>query len=86
MPGDLVWLTGDAIPNYGTTSFTQIIVSAPAVAMVLCEGPGVVSVWPETEGHKLLVLLNYRKYVAAISRHAAGTATIQGAAYGASGR
>jgi hypothetical protein len=29
------------------------------------------------------VLLNYRKYVAAITRHAAGTATIQGAAYAA---
>jgi hypothetical protein len=81
MPGDLVWLTDDAIPNYGTTSFTQIIVSAPAVSMVLCEGPAVTSVWPETEAHKLLVVLNCRKYVAAITRHAAGTATVQGAAY-----
>jgi hypothetical protein len=84
MPGDLVWLTDDAIPNYGTTSFTQIIVSAPAVAMVLCEGEGITSVFPETKAQELDVVLNYRKYVAAITRHAAGTATIQGAAYGAS--
>jgi hypothetical protein len=28
-------------------------------------------------------VLNYRKYIAAITRHAAGTATIQGNAYGA---
>jgi hypothetical protein len=83
MPGDLVWLTDEAIPNYGTTSFTQIIVSAPAVAMVFCEGEGVVSVFPETKATELNVLLNCRKYVAAITRHAAGTATIQGAAYAA---
>jgi hypothetical protein len=79
----LVWLTDDAIPNYGTTSFTQIIVSAPAVAMVFCEGEGVVSVFPETKATELDVLVNSRKYVAAITRHAAGTATIQGAAYAA---
>jgi hypothetical protein len=81
MPGDVVWLTDDAIPNYGTTSFTQIIVSAPAVAMVVVEGEGVTSVFPEYKPQELGVLLNLRKYVAAVTRHAAGTATIQGAAY-----
>jgi hypothetical protein len=84
MPGDLVWLTDDAIPNYGTTTNTQIIVSAPAVAMVLCEGEGVTSVWPETKAQELDVVLNQRKYVAAVTRHAAGTASIQGQAYGSS--
>jgi hypothetical protein len=86
MPGDLVWLTDDAIPNYGTTSFTQIIVSAPAVAMVVCEGEGVTSVFPETKATELGVILNYRKYVTAITRHAAGTATVQGAAYSSAER
>jgi hypothetical protein len=81
MPGDLVWLTDDAIPAYGTTAFSQIIVSAPAVSMVLCEGEGVTSVFPETKAQELDVVLNYRKYAAAITRHAAGTATINGAAY-----
>ena len=84
MPGDLVWLTDDAIPTYGTTAFTQIIVSAPAVAMVLCEGEAITSVFPETKAQELDVVLNLRKYVAAITRHAAGTATVQGAAYAAS--
>jgi hypothetical protein len=83
MPGDLVWLTDDAIPNYGTTGFTQIIVSAPAVAMVVCEGEGITSVFPETKAQELDVVLNDRKYVSAVTRHAAGTATIQGAAYAA---
>jgi hypothetical protein len=83
MPGDLVWLTDDGIPTYGTSSFTQIIVSAPAVAMVLCEGEGVTSVFPETKATELGVILNYRKYAGAITRHAAGTATIQGATYSA---
>jgi hypothetical protein len=52
--------------------------------MVVTEGEPVVPVWPETEGHKLLVLLNLRKYVAAVARHAGGTRTVQGAAYGSS--
>jgi hypothetical protein len=86
MPGDLVWLTDDAIPNYGTTSFTQIIVSAPAVSMVLCEGEGVTSVFPETKATELGVVLNYRKYAASVTRHAGGTASVQGAAYSSAER
>jgi hypothetical protein len=81
MPGDLVWLTDDAIPTYGTTAFTQIVVSAPAVSMVVCEGEGVTTATPETFANELRVVLNFRKYIAAVTRHAAGTATIQGAAY-----
>jgi hypothetical protein len=81
MPGDVVWLTDDGIPNYGTTSNTQIIVSAPAVAMVLCEGEGVTSVFPETQAQMLDIVLNQRKYVAAVTRHAAGTASVSGGAY-----
>jgi hypothetical protein len=56
MLGDLVWLTDDAIPTYGTTSFTQIIVSAPTVAMVLCEGEAITSVFPETKATELGVV------------------------------
>jgi hypothetical protein len=78
MPGDVVWLVDEAVPNFSTTSFTQIIVSAPAVAMVVCEGEGVTSVFPEYKPQELGVLLNYRKYVAAVTRHATGPATIQG--------
>jgi hypothetical protein len=84
MPGDLVWLTDDAIPNYGTTANTQMIVSAPAVAMVLCEGEGVTSVFPETKAPELDVILNARKYISAISRHAGGTSSVNGGAYPAS--
>jgi hypothetical protein len=83
MPGDLIWLTDDGIPNYGTTSFTQIIVSAPAVAMVVCEAEGDTSVFRETKAAELDVVLNYRKYWAVVTRMAGGTASIQGAAYAA---
>jgi hypothetical protein len=81
MPGDVVWLTDDSIPNYGTTSNTQIIMSAPSTAMMLVEGEAITTAFVETKAAELVVVLNYRKYVVAIARHAAGTATIQGAAY-----
>ena len=81
MPGDIVWLTDDGIPNYGTTSFTHILVAAPAVSMVLCEGEGVTSVFPETKAQELDVIVNLRAYVAAVTRHKAGTAVISSSAY-----
>jgi hypothetical protein len=83
------------MPAYGMEVYIPTFTSAdkaslqkesetpPAVAMVLCEGEGLTSVFPETEATHLDVVLNVRKYVAAISRHAAGTATIQGTAYAA---
>ena len=83
---DIVWLVDDAIPNYGTTANTQIIVSAPAVAMVLCEGEGVTSVFPETEATHLGVILNVRKYVSAVTRRDAGTSTVHAEAYKASAK
>src|SRR5262249_33680825 len=86
LPGDIVWMVDEAIPNWGTTRFSQIIMSAPAVAMVLCEGEGVVSVFPEYKPQALDVLLNLRKYVAAVARHAGGTSTVQGAAYPSSNK
>jgi hypothetical protein len=84
MPGDLVWMVDEACPNYGTTTNTSIIVSAPAVAMVVVEGEGVTSVWPEYKPNELACLLNFRKFICAIARMAAGTAVIQGSAYGSS--
>lgn len=79
-PGDVLWFTDDNIPASGAD--TQIIVSAPDEAVLLMESPDpVLSVWPQTFGGNLQVVINLRKYVVAINRHAAGSATISGAAY-----
>jgi hypothetical protein len=54
--------------------------------MVLCEGEGVTSVFPETEATHLGVILNVRKYVSAVTRHDAGTSTVHAEAYKASAK
>jgi hypothetical protein len=81
MPGDVVWLCDDNIPAVGTTTIAQILVAAPAVATVLLEGEPITTPFAETFANELKVVLNYRKYVAVITRHAAGVATIQGEGY-----
>jgi hypothetical protein len=48
--------------------------------MMLVEGEAI-SVFTETVAAELWVLVNYRKYVVAITRDAAGTATIQAEAH-----
>jgi hypothetical protein len=53
LSGDVVWLTDDSIPNYGTTSNTQIIVSS--TAMMLAEGEAITSVFTETVAAELRV-------------------------------
>lgn len=81
LPGGVLWFTNDNIPTVGTTSQTQILVSAPDEAVLLLEAPPVMSVFPQTYANQLQCLLNLRSYVAVVTRHASGTATVQGAAY-----
>jgi hypothetical protein len=80
LPGGVLWFTDDNIPASGAN--TQIIVSSPDQAVVLAESDQpTLSVFPETYASNLGVILNLRTYVAAILRHASGTATITGNAY-----
>ena len=80
MPGNLLWFTDDTIPASGSN--TQLIVSAPEEAVVLAESDTpILSVFPETYAQGLDVVVNLRSYAAAVTRHAAGTATIVGPAY-----
>jgi hypothetical protein len=81
LPGGVLWFTDDTIPNAGTTSETQLIVSAPDEAMVLLEGDPIFSVYPQTDAASLELVAGLRSYVAAIPRYASGTASIAGAAY-----
>ena len=81
MPGGLLWLTDDNIPNVGTTSQTQLLVSSPGDAVVLMEDEPILTPFVETKGNTMQVIWNSREYVCAITRHAAGTAVITGKAY-----
>jgi hypothetical protein len=81
LPGGVLWFEADAIPNSGTTSQTQLIVSAPDEAVVLFEGAPVLSVFPQTDAASLELVANLRAYVAAVTRYPSGTAVIAGAAY-----
>jgi hypothetical protein len=81
LPGGALWFEADAIPNSGTTSQTQLIVSAPDEAVVLFEGAPVLSVFPQTDAALLELVANLRAYVAAVTRYPSGTASIAGAAY-----
>lgn len=81
MPGGVLWFTSDAIPNYGTTSQTQILVSAPAVAILLMESTPVLNVYPQTGAERLEPTVVLREYCSAVTRHASGTASISSAAY-----
>jgi hypothetical protein len=81
LPGGVLWFEADAIPTVGTTSETQLIVSAPDEAVVLFEGAPVLSVFPQTDAASLELVANLRSYVAAVMRYPSGTASIAGAAY-----
>ena len=48
LPGAVLWFTDDNIPKVGTSERTQIIVSAPDVAIVLAEAPPFLGVFRET--------------------------------------
>jgi hypothetical protein len=84
LPGGVLWFEADAIPNLGTTSETQLIVSAPDEAMVVFEGEPVLMLAPQYGAASLELMLNLRAYVAAVPRYPSGTASIAGAAYTAS--
>jgi hypothetical protein len=81
LPGGVLWFEDDVIPTVGTTSETQLIVSAPDEAMLLLEGDPIFSVYPQTDAASLELVAGLRSYVAAIPRYASGTASIAGAAY-----
>jgi hypothetical protein len=81
LPGSLLWFTSDAIPAVGTTTKTQLLVSAPEQSITLCESEPIITSFVETFANTLRVVVNGRRYVAAITRHAGGTAIITGAAY-----
>lgn len=81
LPGGVLWFEADAIPTYGTTNETQLIVSAPDEALVLFEGPPMLVLYPQTDSLNLEIVVNLRKYVAAVTRFQSGTASITSLAY-----
>ena len=81
LPGGLLWFTDDNIPVVGTTTKTQLLVSAPEQSVALCEGEPILTVFSETLANDLECVVNVREYVAAITRYASGTAVISSAAY-----
>jgi hypothetical protein len=81
LPGGLLWFTDENIPSYGTTSQTQLVVSAPDEAITLCESEPILTSFPETDAAHLQVVVNLRAYVVAVTRHASGTAAVTSAAY-----
>jgi hypothetical protein len=81
MPGGLLWMVDDNIPRVGTSDRTQILVSAPSVAIMLVESAPLLSVFRETKAAELEVIVNLKAYVAAVTRHKAGTAVISSSAY-----
>jgi hypothetical protein len=81
LPGGVLWFTDDNIPTEGTTTHTRLIVSAPDEAITLAEGEPILTSFTQTLATTLQVVVNLRSYVAVVTRHAAGTAYIQSAAY-----
>jgi len=81
LPGGLLWFENDSIPAFGTTSQTQLIVSAPDEAITLCESEPILTSFPETDAAHLQVVVNLREYAVAVTRHASGTAAVTSAAY-----
>lgn len=80
LPGGVLWFTDDNIPASGSN--TQLLIGAPDESVLLLESPDpVLTVFPQTVAGNLQVIVNLRKYVCVIVRHAAGMATIIGAAY-----
>jgi hypothetical protein len=81
LPGGVLWFENDNIPPVGTTSKTQLLVSAPEAAIVLMEDEPVFTPFVETLASELKTVVNLREYACAITRHASGTAVITGNAY-----
>jgi hypothetical protein len=81
LPGGVLWFENDSIPTFGTTSQTQLVVSAPDEAITLCESEPILTSFPETDAAHLQVVINLREYAVAVTRHASGTAAISSPAY-----
>jgi hypothetical protein len=82
LPGGLVWITDDSLPLVGTTTKINLLVSAPAVSIVVFESPQpIITVVPQQYANVLETIVNCRVYSAAVTRHASGTAVIQGSAW-----
>ena len=82
LPAGVLWFENESLPVVGTTNHARLIVSAPEEAILLCESPEpILTSSPEYGAAHLQVLVNSRKYVAAVTRHASGTASISSAAY-----
>jgi hypothetical protein len=84
LPGGVLWFTDDNIPNFGTTSNSQLLVSAPGEAILLMEDEPILTPFVETKANTLQVVLNLRQYTAAITRHAAGTSVLSSSGYATS--
>jgi hypothetical protein len=76
-----MWMSDDNIPAVGTTTKTQLIMSAPGVSITVCEGVPFLGVFRETFANELRVVLLLRVYVAAVTRHKSGTSVISGNGY-----
>jgi len=73
----------DQIPNSGTTSNQQILVSRPETVLHM-EGAVIPFVYPPTVAGSLEAVLGVRQYVATIPRYPSGTAIVGGSAYASS--
>lgn len=62
-----MWFTSDNIPVVGTTNRTQLIVSAPDVALVLVEGEPVITAFRERYAAELEVAINLKNYCACLT-------------------
>jgi hypothetical protein len=81
LPGGILWFTADAIETEGTTTKTRLIVSAPEVSIVVAESEPVTTIFPQTLGNTMRVIVNLKSYTATLTRHAGGSAIIVGGAY-----
>ena len=73
----------DNIPNLGTTSNTQVIVTRPETILQL-EGAPIPYLYPPAVAGSLDAILGLRAYCATITRFKEGVSTITGSAYKAS--
>ena len=72
------------VPNIGTTSQTQVIVSRCEDILLFAAAP-VPYLWPQTYSNTLQAELGVSQYVAVVARHgSASVATITGTAYATS--
>lgn len=79
----LALFTDDSIPNQGTTSQLQVIVTRPSMILLL-EGAPIFSTYSQATAGNLLPTVNLRSYAAVIPRYPSGVVSISGSAFTAS--